>query len=433
LLVAGLALVVPTLICLAWFAAKGALGNFVEDVFLINLRWKARLAPWPFFVSEVLERNPLISVLGVSGLIRGVWKTLAQPADQWSDQNGGRLVTFAAAATGVGLIFLPVAWGQYYLFLVPQIAVLGGSLLIDLLETSRRRSPTSNRAVLSVIGVLVLGLAPSFAPLLAQRSRTNEQKEKAIGTILDNSSKDESVLDGYSGIGVFRPNAFRYFFFHAEMRQMLSDAVIHELEGGLINGSIAPRFASADSQLAAVSPKVKAFIDENFAPVGEDPLLVRVYPGGTANWDDSAPRLVGQLLPPEGPFALSIEGWGERQIALGHSFRRSQGKRSALLVSVLAPDSIRHLAFSARAATDVPGLVATVILNEREIGQIELGAAFSNHQLQVPQGFLVRGLNRIDFIYPRRPAQIDPDVAGKKESSKDNEVLALESVTLERP
>jgi len=212
------------------------------------------------------------------------------------------------------------------------------------------------------------------------------------------------------------------------MRLMLEPATVRDLESGLEKGEIAPRFASADANLRGVSEGMRAFLDRNYSPSGLDPVEVRLFPGGEEKWDDSRPRFVGEPPPPHGAYVLAGEGWSPRQSVAGRSFRRSWGKVSTLLFSVAKPDEVTALRLSARAGADISGLTAVVRLNGSSVGELTLGPAFAVFDLSLPPQTLVRGLNRLEFSYPRRPAQ-----TAAVATIDDNSTLALESLALERP
>ncbi len=412
----------PSAVCALYFLVQDGLPAFIEDVFLVNLRWKARLEPWPFLVSRFLEPNPFFALLGGLGLVRGI-ATLGRtnPA-----RPGGEAVVFFSAASGLlGLVLLPVAWEQYYLLFLPQLAILGSGVLLSTTASLLKRAPSSAWVGLTVFGVSIASLASAKDAILNQRLRTGEGKERAIGLILDNSAPTDTVLDGYSGIGVFRPHAFRYFFLHAEMRKMLSEAEVRELEDGLETGAIAPRFVSGDSNLRALSPRVREYLDRTYQPTGVEPVEVSVFPGGEVAWDDFAGRFLGERPPARGAYVLVGDGWSERQSAGGRAFRSSWGKTSVLRFPVLDPTRPCVLRLSARAGADVPGLRARVRLNGREIGELALGSAFAMFDLPIEPGGLIRGLNRVEFSYPLRPAQVKA-----ARTVADNSALALESLTL---
>lgn len=412
----------PTAACAGYFLARSGLPAFIEDVFLINLRWKARLSAWPFLVSHFFRPNPFLAVAGAFGLAAAAGR-LVTPASEGSGRE--RFVLFTAAFGLIGLCALPVAFEQYYLLFLPQIAILASGFLIRLVEAVLGRPRSAGVAAITTLGLTLLGVSSSKDQIVRQQHRTSEAKQKAIAWILDNSATTDTVLDGFTGIGVFRPHAFRYFVLHAEMRMMLDAAVIRELEDGLESGAIAPRFVSFDSQLQSVSPRIRRLLDRDFALLGAGPAAVRLFPGGVKDWDDAARRFPGQLPAPRGPYVLCLEGWYEREAAASRTFRRSRGKSSTLLFPVHEPERVRSLLVTARAGESVPGLSATLRLNGEDLGEISLGAATQTTELSLNQGIVVRGLNRLEFSYPIRPAQIRPTL-----DARENSPLALESIAL---
>lgn len=208
---------------------------------------------------------------------------------------------------------------------------------------------------------------------------------------------------------------------------MLSEAAVREVEDGLETGAMAPRFVSGDLNLRALSPRVREYLDRNFEPVGVDPVEVSVFPGGEVGWDDFTGRFLGEPPPARGAYVLVEDGWSERQSLGGRTFRSSRGRTSVLRFPVLDPERPCVLKLSARAGADVRGLRATVRLNGREIGELLLGSAFAMFDLPIEPGGLIRGLNRVEFSYPLRPAQVKATL-----SVADNAALTLESLALGR-
>jgi hypothetical protein len=71
-------------------------------------------------------------------------------------------------------------------------------------------------------------------------------------------------MDGWEGMGVFRPHAFYYYFIHDELLPMLSqarvDAFLDDLEGRRVH----PRLIALDSHLVALGPRFQAFVARNY-------------------------------------------------------------------------------------------------------------------------------------------------------------------------
>jgi hypothetical protein len=73
------------------------------------------------------------------------------------------------------------------------------------------------------------------------------------------------VLDGWQGMGVFRPHAFHYFFLHEETRAMLPpqerDAMLDALESGRVR----PKLIAMDPNLRALGLRFLVFVARNYA------------------------------------------------------------------------------------------------------------------------------------------------------------------------
>ena len=101
---------------------------------------------------------------------------------------------------------------------------------MDRLLTSEKRDPAT----------AALLIALSVYPLLQVRrhfDRGNFGTLQNIRYVLQNTTPTETVLDGFTGLGVFRPHAFFYFSLHDEIRAMLTDEDWAELLKGFQSGT----------------------------------------------------------------------------------------------------------------------------------------------------------------------------------------------------
>jgi len=80
-------------------------------------------------------------------------------------------------------------------------------------------------------------------------------------------------MDGWTGIGVFRPHAYFYWFLHAEILAMMSGEQRDELLTGLQSGTIAPRYILLDDDLMSVSARILWFVSSNYQPVAGEPMI----------------------------------------------------------------------------------------------------------------------------------------------------------------
>ena len=75
------------------------------------------------------------------------------------------------------------------------------------------------------------------------------------------------MFDGYTGLGVFRPHAYRYWFLHDEMILMLS---VKERPEGILEARRSPnvRITIRDEYNRDIDPQVEHYLDEHFTPAG---------------------------------------------------------------------------------------------------------------------------------------------------------------------
>jgi len=412
----------PLLATAAAFAAGSALGPFLEGTLFVNLRWKARFSPRPI-LAESVGLNPEFAVLALAGLVLVLATAVRRWPEGWSD----RVVALGALGPFAGLFVLPVPWHQYHLLYLAPASLLAGAGLLGMAAAAGQALRLPPRAS-AVLPALLLAAA-SVGPLLRVAARygpSNGAKLDAIRFVLQNTTPSETVMDGYTGIGVFRPHAYRRFFLHAEVRAMMDEGEGREILAGLRTGRIAPRLISFDGHLTRVAPGVKAFLEGHYAPVGKEPVWVRLFEAGGVPWTDLGRRPAALPAPgtprPSGPYLLAASGWSDSEQDGALRVRRSRGRRSLLLLPLHEPADLSFVLRAAPAAAGQP-LGFEVSVNRRPLGQVRrLRAGWSDYAFDVPREALVRGLNRLGLYFPRLPREIEPDAG--------NSVMALESVAV---
>ncbi len=320
-------LAVPLLATLGWFAAHGALGPFLHFNLVLNLGWRRTIAPGDF-LWRLVGQNPLLVALALGGLARSV----AGIARAEVLRRGDYVLVLNTLGLLAGVFIIPVPYPQYFLTFLPLLALLGGTFLLDVVdaavEVMRRRrawrwASDTEWAVAAVLAAVALGyalrvaqppvLAPVLSmalwagvlvlavPLLLGRARqlalalvlaaasvhpllrlaqtspgwTNSARLGAIRYVLAQTTPQDTVMDGWTGVGVFRPHAYPYFFLHREIQATLTDAQRRALLADLRAGRIAPTLIFYDRFLRALSSDFRAFFEERYAPVGYGPIWRR--------------------------------------------------------------------------------------------------------------------------------------------------------------
>jgi len=269
---------------------RAGLAGFWESAVLLNLRWKARHFPYSEF-SDLLVFDTFATGLAAWGLVlaaRDGWRRRFRP-----ESSGVPAACFVSLL--LGIFILPVVWEEYFVLLVPFLCAVAGVTLVRAVRAERAFSFEGLGALVG-IGALglrmswrLIGVGKSVDPItvtlvaiawlllaadLALRSRRgrpprwavlflpalvysvvvqvgtvnrhgNDTQRARIEYVMKETRPDEPYFDGYSGYGVFRPHAYRYWFLHEEVQPMLGR---EELTQGTVEAleTIKPRLVTVD-------------------------------------------------------------------------------------------------------------------------------------------------------------------------------------------
>lgn len=401
----------PLLATAAFFAAQGSLGAFVDLNLLINAGWKARVAPGPA-LHLLLQENPTLVALGIAGFVLAAARALA------TRTLGAEalLVLEAASILGGGFV-IPVAYPQYFLMLTPVLALLAASAAADAAEVLARHGPSrvTARASGPALAVLLVGLSVHPFDVMWRIAHPHVPKVeihlRRLHELMAQVRPGEVVMDGFSGLGVFRPHAWYYFFLHDEVRALLDPQQLHRLLVQLRDGTIAPACLVMDNDLRALPADIQQFFRDNYEPAGEGLLWPR-----KRLWLDD-PSLGGRLDLGDPPTdALAGEGWypPEREGDLG--YRRGRGGTSSVRLPIQAP---RDLTLVFRARAEYPGAPVRfeVRANGTAVGEAALSAGWGEHAVRVPATALRAGMNTLRLVYSVVPREVDRGWKGRNSAA----------------
>jgi hypothetical protein len=304
-------------------------------------------------------------------------------------------------------------------------AVLAGQALVQLVDWL---STSWTRHVREGI-ISILLLAVSVYPFLQIRGhfqRGNFGTLENIRYILQNTTPSETVLDGFTGLGVFRPHAFYYFFLHGEIRAMLTEEIWAELIDGLRSGAINPKLVLFDRNLRETPSEISDFLERNFVPIGHDPILALGVEDHRGLWTDEGVRsLSGAHRSVGEPYVLVEEGWHEPEMEEGVAFRASRGRHSRVQVPIR---TVADYLATIRARLDYSEAPVSMALavNGNKVGEMPCTPGWQEYSFRVPVGLLEKGFNEFVFSYSTTPRQANPDYHGR------NTVVAVEYLELER-
>lgn len=124
---------------------------------------------------------------------------------------------------------------------------------------SKRRAMT----FLLLIGIFMYPLSE----VASQVKRTNALTLKEIQFVLDNTTEDDYVIDGFHGSGVFRHHTYYYHFVHVGVRMMMTEK---ELSTDIVSAmrEKQPKIVVYDRDLQNTSEVVRQYVKEHYMPTG---------------------------------------------------------------------------------------------------------------------------------------------------------------------
>jgi hypothetical protein len=234
------------------FAAHGAGSEFVANNFLLNARWKH------------VATNQLVKLITTSWPVLGLallgsWLLLRQVVHERRRRPAGLLLLSIMAGLFLAIPAMPSPHRQYYLMPLPIIALYAARALLALADRIRERA----RARFFVVALVGVSILPALALYQSFRDRNDRQLAR-LRFVFDNTAPEDVVMDGWEGMGVFRPHAFHYFFLHEETLAMLPAPRLDAFLDALEAGQIRPRLIAMDKNLWRLGPRFVAFVDRRY-------------------------------------------------------------------------------------------------------------------------------------------------------------------------
>jgi hypothetical protein len=229
----------------------------------------------------------------------------------------------------------------------------------------------------------------------------------------------ETTLDGYSGLGVFRPQPFFHQFFYADPRAVQSEAEQRAVLDDLRSGRALPKVVFLDWRLrSGVGPETIAFLERHYARLGPEPIRVRVFDNGLGFWTDEGPRFMAWAPGRErAPHLFFESGWRSPGLVDGLAARQTRTARSLLVVPIRQPRDY-EVTLRARGAGAVPAFDFEMVVNGRSAGTSAASARWQDHRFAAFARDLIPGFNQFELRMP-------PSAEGRAE-------LAIESLELRR-
>jgi len=216
----------PIALTLAWFWSHDALRAFYIDNVIVNGQLNAdRFSPLPRLASNIAQQ-PAVYLLGFAGLIACA-RTV----------NADRVVVVATAASlTAGIFAIGKAYDQYYVLLLPLLAVLGAAFVRD----AAAISPPRTAIVMTLVAALSLAVS-------IRAYRSDAIQLAAIAWVTEHTRPSDTYLGGSPGPALFRRQAWFYGFLTGPFASAEDYATLLD---GLHAGRVRPAIVIDDAYLA---------------------------------------------------------------------------------------------------------------------------------------------------------------------------------------
>ena len=294
-------LLIPVVVVCLYFLPHRALDDFIDRNFIMNLHWRSKF--WPYgYIKQVFRQNVFFGVFGLLGLIIAT----LQLRQREEATKGSFVPVISTYMLIVGLFLMPVPYRQYYLLFIPLLAMYCGLVAVKLVkylswsQISTSWCKTKSSLVRAIVkrfipfiyvcgyislafGIIVQPLSQMLGqfliikldkPRYIRLNHSNAGRLNEVRFILQNTTPQDTVLDGWTGSGVFRDHAYYYYFLHSEVRNMLtpkesSEDVVNALRRK------ETKIIIYDGNVQALSQEVRNYVEANYKPTGVGNLYVR--------------------------------------------------------------------------------------------------------------------------------------------------------------
>ncbi len=389
---------VPILATLGYFAAHGALRQFVECNFLVNTRWPGLRAR--DFVQMMWGYDPVPVALCFVGVLLGFGRpSLANL------RRGEPLLALAFLSPLAGLLVHPAVTLHYFLLFAPLGCLYAADALVragDALGARFQRLPTEALLALLAIALSV----PGALRLREAYARGNWSTLQGLRFVIANTAPWQPTLDGFTGLGAFRPSAFFDPFVNSHTRLIMGPVESAKMTQSLRSGSVAPRLVFLHQDLReGLEPEAVAFIERHYSGIHQEPIRARLFDNGAGWWSDVGPRALGWTRDERLPHVFVGDGWRIPSEEDGVAVRRTRARRSVLLLPLRRPRDGR-IVVRARADASALPFAFDVLANGQGLGRAQAEAGWHEYAFDAPRDTLRFGFSAIAFRFdPLQPPE----------------------------
>ncbi len=236
------------------FALQHAGPEFIANNFLLNARWKHVVTrQW---IRLLKTSAPVLGLAALALIADG--RRLSRPARDGAARDHGAIV-LACTMLGLfaGVRVIPTAQAQYYLMPLPLVCLFAAEGLFLLAGRAPRPALLLGVAAAGLAILPVLGVKDAF-------TARNDAQLARLRQVFETTRPTDLVMDGWEGVGVFRPHAFYYYFIHEELLPMLDPRRVDAFLDDLESGRVRPKLIALDPNLTALGPRFLAFVARGY-------------------------------------------------------------------------------------------------------------------------------------------------------------------------
>ena len=158
------------------------------------------------------------------------------------------------------------------IYLAVWMCLLVGALWVFLHKRRHETDSTSIRRAVTLLILLGIFMYP-LSEVASQVKRTNALTLKEIQFVLENTTEDDYVIDGFHGSGVFRHHTYYYHFVHVGVRMMMTKK---ELSTDIVSAmrEKQPKIVVYDGDLQSTSEAVRQYVKQHYVPTGVGVLYI---------------------------------------------------------------------------------------------------------------------------------------------------------------
>ena len=283
----ALGLFLPTFFTWIYFLSHGAGFEFIDKVFLINARWAFRESPWILLEWFWHDSGIFLILFGVA-MILAVLKTITLRRIDWLEF----LFFSIIAGWFIGLFWIiPVVDRQFYMIMLPPMALVTAYAL-------RQASTFWPRCLQPVFWIGIFWFTTA-EPLSTSQKRLTSIRGISPSLdlalwVIDQTPRTATVLDGWTGVGVFRPQAWYYGFIHREIPLIINEHERAALIQDLRSGRRQPSIIVQDDKLLNLHSELTPWVQQHYRLIPDRRLWARRIP-------NSQPVGANQTTRPQNP------------------------------------------------------------------------------------------------------------------------------------